>query len=485
MLDGLRTWWRRPSGGAEVLAVMLPLVISTSSWTVMQFTDRVFLVWHSKDALAAALPAGVLSFAVACFPLGLVSYVNTFVAQYYGAGRPQRIGVAVWQAVFLTLAISPLLLATHWLAPAIFEASNHGPEILELEIVYYQAMNFGTPALILSAAFSSFFTGRGKTRVVMVVDMAAALFNVVLDYAWIFGIWGLPAWGIAGAAWATVVSLWAKTLVYFVLFLLPEARRVYGTWSGCRWDGALTRRLLSFAMPSGVQMLIEISGFTVLLFLLGQLGPLELAATSLAFNVNSLAFMPVYGAGIATATLVGQRLGDNQPKLAAQATWTAFVIAAAYMAVFSAIYFLLPEQLLWLHEQSSRGQEDFTELRDMTVVLLRFVAAYSMFDAMCVVFAGALKGAGDTRFIMWTASVISSIAVAVTWIGLEFFGFGILACWATITAWICALGVIYWLRFNGGKWQTMRVIEPELDEDTAENTVSNPSQPVDVVAETF
>lgn len=482
MLDGLRTWYRRPSGGAEVLALMLPLVISTSSWTVMQFTDRVFLVWHSEHALAAALPAGMLGFTLACFPLGLVSYVNTFVAQYHGAGRPRRIGLAIWQAVFLTLACSPLLLAPNWVARDIFAAFHHGPEILELEVVYFQAINFGSPAIILSAALSAFFTGRGKTRVVMVVDMASAMLNVVLDYAWIFGAWGFPEWGVAGAAWATVVSLWVKTAVYLVLFLQPEARRVFGTFSGCRWDRPLMRRLLWFGLPSGVQFLIEISGFTLLLFLLGQLGSLELAATSLAFNVNTLAFMPVYGAGIAASTLVGQRLGENRPDLAARATTTSFAIAAVYMAIFSLVYLLLPEQLLWLHERSNRGADDFAALRDLTVVLLRFVAAYCLFDAMYTVFSGALKGAGDTRFIMWTAAVISSIAVGVTWTGLQMADFGLLACWATITAWICALGVVYWLRFLGGKWQTMRVIEPEIEAEPDEG--SDSAAELDVAAET-
>lgn len=465
MLDGLRTWYRQPSGGGEVLRLMLPLVISTTSWTVMQFTDRVFLFKYSEHALAAALPAAMLSFAVACFPLGLVSYVNTFVAQYHGAGRPRRIGLAIWQAVFFTLAISPLILATNWIAPDVFAAADHGEGIVELEVIYYQALNFGSPAIVLSAALSAFFTGRGKTRVVMVVDMLAAVLNIALDYAWIFGVWGFPEWGIAGAAWATVVSLWAKTMVYFVLFLRPEAQRVFGTLAGLRYDTALMRRMLWFALPSGVQMLIEVAGFTVLLFLLGQLGPLQLAATSLAFNINSLAFMPVYGAGIATATLVGQRLGENQPDLAARATWTSFAIAAVYMAIFSAIYLLLPEQLLRIYELVARSNTNFAELRDLTVVLLRFVAAYSMFDAMYTVFAGALKGAGDTRFIMWTATLFSALAVIVTWAGLEQANFGVLACWATITGWICALGIAYWLRFVGGKWRTMRVIEPELEEE--------------------
>jgi len=89
-------WWSRPCGGREVLRLALPLMISAGSWSVMLFVDRMFLFWHSTQAMAAAMPAGVLHFALVCFPLGVAVYVNTFVAQYKGAGRPGRIGVANW-----------------------------------------------------------------------------------------------------------------------------------------------------------------------------------------------------------------------------------------------------------------------------------------------------------------------------------------------------------------------------------------------------
>lgn len=103
----LKTWWTRPAGGRELLALALPLIISTASWTVMNFIDRMFLLWHSTDAMAAAMPAGMLYYTVICYPLGVAAYVNTFVAQYHGAGRPERIGVAVWQGVWLGVLTAP------------------------------------------------------------------------------------------------------------------------------------------------------------------------------------------------------------------------------------------------------------------------------------------------------------------------------------------------------------------------------------------
>ena len=134
MIEVAKNWWNRPCGGRAVLAIAFPLIVSTASWTVMNFIDRMYLLWHSPQAMAAAMPAGMLHFSILCFPLGIASYVNTFVAQYEGAGRPDRIGLAIGQALRVGLVSTPILLATIPLAPFIFAWAGHAHNVL-LEIL--------------------------------------------------------------------------------------------------------------------------------------------------------------------------------------------------------------------------------------------------------------------------------------------------------------------------------------------------------------
>ena len=460
-------WWTRPCGGRDVMRLALPLVVSTASWTVMHFVDRMFLLWHSTREMAAAMPAGLLHFTVICFPLGIAAYVNTFVAQYDGAGRPERIGLAIWQGVRVGLAATVLMVATIPLAPFFFTLVGHDPQVLCLEVIYYQVLCFGGGAAVIAAALSSFFTGRGQTRVVMMVDVAAALLNVALDYAWIFGHWGFPPLGIEGAAWATVVSQWFRVLLYWRLMDRPAHRLEYQLVSGRRFDPALFRRLLHFGGPNGLQMLVEVSAFTIFILLVGRLGQDAMAATTLAFNVNSVAFVPMLGLGIAVSTMVGQQLGRGHPDLAARATRTSFWMALVYMGTMALLYVAAPDLFLMGHA-SGTEPEEFTRLRDVTVVLLRFVAAYCLFDAMNLIFVSAIKGAGDTRFILMTTFIVSPLAVLAGWWGITYRGWGLIWCWTVITAWICVLGLVYWGRFLQGRWRQMRVIEPEPDEPAVE-----------------
>jgi MATE family multidrug resistance protein len=454
-------WWTRPCGGREVLSLALPLVVSMGSWSLMNFVDRMFLLWFSTPAMAAALPAGMLYFTLICFPLGVSTYVNTFVAQYEGAGRPERSAAVVWQGMRIGLFVMPLFLATIPLAPTVFRLVGHEPQVASLEVIYYQVLCFGAAGQVVAAAMSSFFSGRGQTGVVMAVDCTASLTNVVLDYAWIFGHWGFPALGIEGAAWATVVSLWARVLLYGCIMLRPALRRKYQLLSGRRFDAALMRRLLRYGGPNGLQLLVEVAAFAVFILLIGRLGETAMAATTLAFNVNSVAWVPMMGMGIAVTTMVGQQLGRDRPLLAARATWTSFVMAQAYLSIMAVLYVLLPDLFLMGHA-SGTAPDQFSPLRDTTVVLLRFVAAYSLFDALNVIFVSAIKGAGDTRFILAVTLIMSPLPVLAGWAGVTYGGWGLIWCWGVITAWICALGLIYLARFLQGRWRQMRVIEPAL-----------------------
>lgn len=474
-------WWSRPCGGRDVLAIALPLVVQTSFWSIMWFIDRLYLSWYSQEATAAALPGGMYHWVLICLPTGIASYVNTFVAQYHGAGRPERIGVAVKHGIWFGWATVPLFLLVIPLAPWLFSLTGHPPAMQRLEGIYFQVLALGAGAVVISNAQQSFYTGRGLTGIVMLVNCGGTLLDITLEYAFIFGAWGLPEMGIAGAAFTTVISNWATVLVFWLLMRRPAERAQFGLDTNqLDWD--LLRRLVRFGLPSGLPQLIEGTAFTMLTNAVAAVGLVAGAATSLAFTINAVAFVPMIGLNIAVSTLVGQKLGENKPELAARATWTAVALGMLYTGVFAVLYLAIPDWFLTMHTAFA-DEANFSEVRATTIVLLRFVALYCFFDAMQIMLVGALRGAGDTRFVLANTTVISVLAITAGGVLQERFrwnetGYGLYGWWWVMTGWLFVLGISYLIRFQQGKWKSMRVIEPELaDNELAEAAeVPNPCE---------
>ena len=219
--------------------------------------------------------------------------------------------------------------------------------------------------------------------------------------------------------------------------------------------------------------------------LVKDLGDTAMAATNLAFNVNSFAFMPMIGLGIATSTLVGQRLGEGLPDRAARAAWSACALGVLYMGAISAVYVLLPD-LLFLAHGAGADKEKFEPIRDLAMTLLRFVAAYCVLDALAIVFSGALKGAGDTRFIFIVSTVMGTFLVVGAWVALQMPSHRLYWCWAVIMLWVWLMGMIFFLRFLQGKWRDMRVIEApqRADEVLAPCPVEAAPMPTAAICET-
>lgn len=456
---GLTSWWERPCGGWDVLRLAMPLVLSSLSWTLLTFIDRMFLMWWSPDALAASFPAALLWWSLLCCPLGICMYANTFVSQYYGAKEHRQIGPVVWQAVWIGLFATPIVMLPMLFADSIFAAAGHDAIVRAQEGVYFRVLCLSSAAMLVSHAMSTFYSGQGKTWVVMLVDCGSVLLNVLLDYLWIFGHAGFPAAGIAGGAWATLVAIGVKVIIYAVL--LTRTQNV-AHFRSLQWkfEWKLCKRMLKFGAPAGMQMFLEVAGFTAFVFLVGRLGKQELAATNLAFNISSLAFMPVFGLSTAVSILVGQQLGRNEPDLAARGTWTSVWLATSYMMLVSSLYVLVPDLFLFGFFSGAQS-EDYLEIRTTAIILLRYVAAYNIFDASNLVFMNAIKGAGDTRFVFVISLAMAMLLASATWVAMGMFGAGLHICWCLITVWVWALGTIYLVRFLAGKWRSMRVIEME------------------------
>lgn len=460
-MNRLGRLWRGDAGGREVLTLGFPLILSMMSVTAQHFVDRIFLTWWSAEAVAGVTTGGFAIWVLTGLFNGTAEYATPFVSQYVGAKREDRIGAVVYQAAYFAILAGLLGWILSYLVTPLFDAVGHTPSMRVHEIAYACILLRGTFPVVLMVALSTYFAGRGQTRTVLAVTVFATLANVAFDWILIFGNLGVPALGTVGAAYATVLSQALGALAYLALILKAPERHAHG-FLDFRFDSRLFLRLLKLGLPSGLQPSLEILGFTLFMFVIGNIGVAPLAATSIAFNLNGIVFLPAVGLGYGVSTLVARYLGMQRPALADRAIRSGLVISQIYMVACSSIYLLAPGVLLAPYALGA-DPATFAEVSRIATVLLRFVAFYSIFDMVNVVCAGGLKGAGDTRFPMTATVVISWVVMLIpTWWFCVRGGQGVYVAWIFATLYVVVLGAVMFVRYRRGAWQTLRVIESDV-----------------------
>ena len=444
----------------DVLRVSLPLVISMTTTMVMTFTDRVFLASYSIDAIAAALPAGITAFVFLSFFADTAGYSNVIIAQYTGAGDLPRVSRTLWQAIYFALIAWLIMIGISFVGGPLFRLIGHPAEVQELEVIYFRVLCLGSGIHIVGMSFSSFFTGRGVTRPVMIIYIIAMFLNVPLDYALINGIWIFPELGILGAAIATVFSWTTATVLLGIFVFTRENNQVFKVFKNRNFDADLFRRLLRYGVPSSLQFSLDVFAFLFFVIMVGRIGKMELVVTNIAISLDSVSFRPLMGFVLGTSTLVGQALGRNRPDEAVAVARATMVIVASYISVLVLLYVFFPQPLLELFRPRDFSPEDFAAIKGIGVVVLRFVAAYLLFDGLYMISTAVLKGAGDTKFIMWSIGLLSFFGMVMPlYIGIEVFGMGLYYAWGCTVFFLCQLAALTFWRFSQGKWKDMRVIE--------------------------
>ncbi|MBY0370669.1 hypothetical protein K2X33_08285, partial [bacterium] len=247
----------------------------------------------------------------------------------------------------------------------------------------------------------------------------------------------------------------------FGLWLILDRRYEadYRVRSGWRYQADLMARFLKFGVPSGLQWALEGLAFTVFLIIVGRMqnGAAALASSGIVVTVMMLSILPAMGIAQAVSVLMGQHMGERFPAKAEEATWAGFQVALAYIATMSVSFVFFPGfYLSWFHNPENAAL--WGQVSTMVPYLLLYVAFFTCFDSVNMVFSFALKGAGDTRFVSAVALILPwPLMVLPTYLWREWPG-AIYWAWAAVSFYGVTQAVIFWRRFAGGRWKTMSVI---------------------------
>jgi multidrug resistance protein, MATE family len=436
-----------------------PMVVSTISMTVMQFVDRFMVSRLGTSALAAVLPAGFVSFIPGGFVMGALTSLNTFVSQSLGRGEKDQCSHYFWQALYMGLAYCAIVVAVLWpTAPSLFTLLGQPAGVVEMEVIYLRIMLWANFIAVINWSSGQFFMGIHRPIIIMCSSLCGQVANVFANYVLIFGKLGLPAMGIAGAAWGTCVGMGTAAAINLAIYLGRSMNGQFGSRRTLRPDFVRMRALLRVGVPAGIGLMVNVAFWGVVLFtLVGRFGKEAMAATSAVLSYTNLSAMPIVGISTALAAAVGKAIGGGRKDLAMRQTRVCLRIGIVYMGLVGACFFLLRDSLMvfW---------SDDPEVIAIGSKILGLAALYQMFHASRITYAGALRGAGDTT---WLAIMSGVGAIGILGIGgtltVRFFpGFGALGPWVLAAVSIAVVGLANRWRFKSKRWMRIDLFRQRI-----------------------
>ena len=444
-----------------LLAIALPMVVSQGAFAVMIFTDRYFMSQIDPTHMAASLGGGVAFFFSLCFFLGVISYANALVAQYRGAEEPGKCSRVVTQGLIVSLLCQPLLMVVAVYVLDLFAAMGHDAEMLALESSYFSILMLGSLITLWKACLSSYFAGIGRTRVVMVCDVAGLLLNVPLCWAMAFGHLGFPAMGIDGAAWSTVLSSLFSLILFAVYYLARQNRLAFLVMESVRIDVPVMRRYLRLGLPSGVELFLNVAAFNLFLLMFQSYGVTEGAAAAIVFNWDILSFVPMLGLNIGIVSLIGHSVGARSMEKTNEVISAGFVFAISYSFLLALLYIFFRYPLV---EVFAPPQGDFSEIRSLAAFMMIGLCCYTVADAIIQVSGGVLRGAGDTQWVMYSSTALHWLMLVIQYLVIRVWEFGREASWLVFCAMILAIAIVFLLRLWSGKWRDEKALQAVMAE---------------------
>jgi len=444
-----------PTSLRYMLKLAAPMVVTTISFTIMQFVDRLMvsrIPEEGTEALAAILPAGFVSFLPGGFAIGAITSLNTFVSQSLGRGDKEDCSNYFWQAIYMGLVYFLVVVAIMWpTAPWIFKMMGHPDAVVGMEVIYLRIMLYAHIIAVINWSSGQFFMGIHRPIITMCASLCGQVVNVVANYVLIFGKLGFPAMGIAGAGWGTFIGIAVSACVNMSLYLSGNINATFKSRRTLNIDFGKMLDLLKVGLPAGFGLMVNVAFWGVVLFgLVGKFGTESLAATSAVLAYTNLSVMPVVGISMALAAAVGKTIGQGQKKIAIKQSRVCLKVALIYMGLVGICFFVFRKPLMAFWSSDEKVVE-------VGVKILICAAIYQVFHATRTIYGGALQGAGDT---VWLAIISAVGAILILgfggWLIAKFFpSLGALGPWIAATVSIIAVGLANRWRFKSKRWMSI------------------------------
>jgi len=445
-------------GIREMMLIAFPMIVSQSCETTMVFTDRLFLSKLGSVYMTAAMMGGLTVFVLMTFFIGLTGYTNAMVAQYFGSKQYGKCSQVTAQSLVISVVGFPILLLAKPLIYLLFNSTGISEEQLVLQNSYFSIISYGIIFGLIRNSFSGFFSGIGKTKVIMIGAIISMSANIIINYVLIFGKFGFPKLGIQGAAYGTIIAGFLGALYLFLMYISKKYNGIYHTTKSFVFNKIITKKLLKFGTPAGVELFVDVSAFQALIIIFHSHSQVTATASTIMMNWDMVAFVPLIGIQIAVTSLVGRYIGAKQIEVSEKSVYSGLKIGLVYAFIIAVLFIFFSENLVDIFRPTNVDSL-FIQARSHAIFMVRFVAVYVSVDVIFIVFTGALRGAGDTFWSMIITSILHISLIPTLYFLIYKFNYAPRYAWVGVIFVFMVFSIIILLRFKRGKWKTISVID--------------------------
>lgn len=428
---------------AETLSLAYPVIIGQLGIIMMGVVDSMMVGRLGPIPLAAASLGNSLIFIILIFGLGASQVVSPIVAILVGGKRFSECGIYFRQSLLVNIALSVIMTILILIGLNFLHLLNQPAEVIRLAFVYMMIVGFSAIPLMLFQTYKQFIEGLSVMKPAMIITLLANIINAVANWVLIFGKFGAPQLGLAGAAWATFSSRVFMALVIMIYVMKNKKFKQYDVTFHFRGlNLKVIKKLLQLGLPSGFQYFFEVGAFSFAVVMIGWIGANQLAAHQIAINLASISFMGVLGISQAASIRVGNAMGQQNIQNIRRAGFTA-VGLGAFIMMFSGIIFIV------FHNFLPSLYIDDKEVISIASRLIIIAALFQLSDGTQAVGIGVLRGLTDVK----GPTVITFLAYWVISLPIGYFlGFvfnlGVDGVWIGLLIGLTASALMLTFRFN-------------------------------------
>ena len=462
-----------------VLRLAMPTVLAMLSQSVVNEVDIVFLSRlpypESSNAQAALFPSLILLWMFGGSLSAISVGTQAITARRFAEKKTSEAGGVLVNSWLFSLVAGVLFTVLAYASlPWILEWVVKVPDVRVAAHEYLSWRLVSIASMAMTFSFKAFFDGIGKTHVHMISALVMNALNVALCLFFIFGQWGAPRMGIAGAGLAGTVSSWVGFVIMWAWSTRKSYRGLYEPFAVRKWSRRIATSILRLSVPSAVATIAIMSGFLLFATIVGYLDDLSIehlsggqsgtgsvvgteeavngAATTVLVGVLKLTFTACLAFGTATATLVSQSLGEGDGAKAERFGWASVRLGISIFGIVGLVEgVLFPEEILAFVSQSQA-------VREAALFPLKLMGICTPFIAVAMILTQALFGAGNSRFVMMVELLLHALClVPLAWVLGITLEFGLAGIWGAAVIYVLALCAAMVWKFSQGDWKTIRI----------------------------